>query len=238
VLADGEAWPHWASVITNATCNSAAAQRNSRCGNSFSRCASPTLTPSRRRNSRDCSARVARSAINGSAGLCAIALVNTPSAAGLATNAKTEVDPAHSPNTVIRSASPSNEIAECDRRTPRPVGDVEGDDIAVRRQPRTVVELQLSGSVEKCKMLRRESTPSPAASWTCPATTPSPSGRLHRGRSAGVANRRFAHWLLRVRDSATPQRRSRVCRGDRRPPSAPEHELRQPRARLNRSVES
>jgi hypothetical protein len=74
-----------------------------RCGTSYSRCASPALTPSRRRNSRDCSARVARSAINGSAGLCAIALVNNPSAAGLAIKANTEVAPADSPNTVARS---------------------------------------------------------------------------------------------------------------------------------------
>jgi hypothetical protein len=75
-----------ASVGVDATlvsCNSPAARCNSRCGTSASRCASPAPTPSRRRNSRDCSARVARSVINGSARLCAITLLNKPSAAGL-----------------------------------------------------------------------------------------------------------------------------------------------------------
>ena len=146
---------------------------NSRCGSALS-VRFDGATPSRARNSRACRARVSRSAISGRAGLCAIARVNNPSAAGLASSAKTEVAPADSPNTVTRSGSPPNaamlsrtqgsaaiwsrrhevvvearpEVAELEAAEhPEPVGDVDDDDVAVGGQPRTVVELELAGAV-------------------------------------------------------------------------------------------
>ena len=214
---------------------------------------------------------VSRSAISGSAGLCAIARWNSPSAAGWPATPAPTCAPADSPKTVTRSGSPPNdamfsrdpaqsgelvpqrkvvvesiaEVAELEAaENADAVGDVDDHDVAVRRQPRPVVQLKLTRAVDE----RAAGNPHHhrQRGRRCPATTPSasdtprrePSGRRgHRRRTtcsaeaaARARRRREAPTTAqagpapetvvrrrvarRTERRATPRRRPRWCRAD------------------------